>query len=193
MEWDDIVYLVVLFSSIGFGYFYRKIQSAEDKKVVGTILGLTIILIVSGLHFIHVVIFTFVNSLIILNISKRYVLKRYFQNFNGYTFYVVFRKCHLVSFAFSFGYLIFFRTTIYFGIPYPPAHTNLIIMMLTLKLVGLAFEINASHMNDRDESNDKVINDNQFIEVDPKFMDIIHYAFNFVAVLTGNFLFIIIM
>jgi len=29
---------------------------------------------------------------------------------------------------------MFFRLTTYFGIPYPPAHTNLIQMMLTLKV-----------------------------------------------------------
>lgn len=47
---------------------------------------------------------------------------------------IFFRRCHILSFIFNFGYLIFFRMTTYFGIPYPPAHTNLIQMMLTLKV-----------------------------------------------------------
>lgn len=33
-----------------------------------------------------------------------------------------------------FSYLLFFRTTTYFGIPNPPGHTNLIQMVLTLKV-----------------------------------------------------------
>lgn len=45
-----------------------------------------------------------------------------------------FRHCHILSFFFTFGYLIFFRMTTYFGIPYPPNHTNLIQMMVTLKV-----------------------------------------------------------
>lgn len=48
--------------------------------------------------------------------------------------YFCFRSIHVFSFAFTFLYLLFFRTTAYFGIPYPPPHTNLIQMILTLKV-----------------------------------------------------------
>lgn len=79
-----------------------------------------------------------------------------------------FRKCHIVSFVFTFLYLFFFRTTEYFGIPYAPGHTNLVQMILTLKLVGLAFEVNTSAE-----------------KVQPSFLDVFHYAFNYIGVLTG--------
>lgn len=100
------------------------------------------------------------------------------------------RQCHLVSFAFSFIYLLFFRTTIYFGIPYPPGHTNLVQMMLTLKLVGLAFEINTSSeiKKKRDASikTDEEKSEAEANFVDPTAIDIFHYAFNYVGVLTGK-------
>lgn len=101
-----------------------------------------------------------------------------------------FRKCHIVSFIFSFSYLLFFRTTVYFGIPYPPAHTNLVQMILTLKLVGLAFEVNKSYLLQHRENTGKKSEDElaeeEYNLVDPTFLDICHYSFNYVGVLTGT-------
>ena len=51
------------------------------------------------------------------------------------------RKCHIYSFAWCFSYLTFFRLSGWLGLPPPPSHTNAIILILTLKLVGLAFEV----------------------------------------------------
>lgn len=99
------------------------------------------------------------------------------------------RICHLVSFGFSFTYLIFFRTTIYFGIPYAPSHTNLIIMIQTLKLVGLAFELNTTYTKrkqDKKELNDEQIAELECKEIDPGVLDIFTYAFNYVGLLAGN-------
>lgn len=95
-----------------------------------------------------------------------------------------------MSFIFSFLYLLFFRTTAYFGIPYPPAHTNLVQMILTLKLVGLAFEVNKSYQLQRKE-NIKDRNEDEQVEleysiINPTFLDIWHYSFNYVGVLTGT-------
>jgi type IV secretory pathway VirB3-like protein len=39
-----------------------------------------------------------------------------------------------MSFFFTFAYLFFFRMTEFFGIPYPPSHTNLVQMIVTLKV-----------------------------------------------------------
>lgn len=116
MNSEDVKYLLFLVFSIIFGSYYRKIENAQKKKKIGALVGFIIVLAVSGLHFIHVLVTILVNSFIILYFNVSY--------------------CHIISFIFSFLYLIFFRTTVYFGIPYPPGHTNLIQMILTLKLVG---------------------------------------------------------
>lgn len=84
---------------------------------------------------------------------------------------------------------MFFRTTEYFGIPYPPAHTNLIIMILTLKLVGLAFELNTISYKNRIDLTEEEIAERACTFVDPKVIDIVHYAFNYIGVLTGKFSF----
>ncbi|XP_044731944.1 lysophospholipid acyltransferase 7 [Chrysoperla carnea] len=170
MEWDDIVYLSLLFISIGFGYFYRHIENPEQKKWIGTGVGFIMAVFVSGIHILHPIICVFINALIILFISKRI--------------------CHIVSFVYTFAHLLFFRTTIYFGIPYPPAHTNLVQMMLTLKLVGLAFELNTAYNAKHTKQDGKVtLSDDkiEYLQKQPTFVDIWHYAFNYVGVLTGPY------
>lgn len=190
MNLDDIIYLSLLLFSMGFGYYYRPIKEKEKKKWIGTAAGVFIILVVSGIHILHNIITVIVNSLIILFLDKRYSQYNIFYlKKHGISYY---RKCHIISFIFSFSYLFFFRTTAYFGIPYPPAHTNLVQMLLTLKLVGLAFEVNQTFLTNkkREASGEGVEKDTvlkeQYNAVQPNFLDIIHYSFNYIGVLTGN-------
>lgn len=171
MDLDDIVYISLLIACIGVGHFYRQIRDKDKKKWAGTGVGLLIVLCVSGLHVWHTLLTFLVNAAIILLLPKR--------------------QSHLVSFAFSFLYLLFFRTTIYFGIAYPPAHTNLVQMMLTLKLVGLAFEVNSAYLlKQRKEEGKRTLEERLEDEssyIDPGFVEIVHYTFNYIGVLTGPY------
>jgi len=171
MDFEDIVYLLLLLGSIGFGSVYQTIEDKEKKKNIGSLVGLVIILIVSDFHIAHSFITFFVNAAIILFFDKR--------------------KCHIASFTFSFLYLFFFRTTVYFGIPYPPNHTNLIQMVMVLKLVGLAFDVNRSYLAHKANSTDKT-EEHRLEEkseiINPTFTDIFHYTFNYIGILTGPFI-----
>lgn len=71
MNFDDIIYLSLLIFSIVFGYYYRTVQQIEEKKKIGTIVGLIIVFVVSGFHIIHPLITVFVNACVILFIDKR--------------------------------------------------------------------------------------------------------------------------
>ncbi|EEB16406.1 leukocyte receptor cluster lrc 4, putative [Pediculus humanus corporis] len=165
MDVNDIIYLSLLTFTIFFGCFLRKIENIHLKKWISTVAGFSIVLSVSGIHVLHSIFFTFCNSLIILYTSKRI--------------------CHIISFIYSFIYLIFFRNTLYFGIDYPPSHTNLIQMIMTLKLVGLAFEIHDSYacLNSNEKSKDKTTLDLNLIN----FNEIIHYTFCHIGILTGPY------
>lgn len=65
-------------------------------------------------------------------------------------------------------------------------------MLLTLKLVGLAFEVNQTYLTTkkREESTEKEDKDlllkEQYNAVYPGFLDIVHYSFNYIGVLTGK-------
>lgn len=65
MDYDDIIYLIALFFSIGFGLLYRDIKDINKRKNVGTIVGLGICLLVSGIHILHLLVFTLINILIV--------------------------------------------------------------------------------------------------------------------------------
>lgn len=73
MEWDDIVYLFMLFSCIGFGHFLRQIKNKRSQKCVATAFGFLIVFIASGRHILHPLITVLVNSLIIIYGNKRLV------------------------------------------------------------------------------------------------------------------------
>lgn len=50
-------------------------------------------------------------------------------------FSYTFSRCHLITFCLMFGYLVFFRLVHVFGLPNYPGHTNMIQMILTLKVI----------------------------------------------------------
>lgn len=86
-------------------------------------------------------------------------------------------------------YLLFFRTLHLFGIPTPPGHTNMIQMIMTLKIIGLAFERNAVYTKSKaDKGDDKEIvltaaeREIQEISV----VNMFHYCFNYIGLLTGE-------
>lgn len=87
-------------------------------------------------------------------------------------------------------YLLFFRTVDWFGLPTPTGHCNMIQMILTLKVIGLAFERNAVYTKSRevDKNDDKEI---VFTAAEREISDIsvlnmFHYCFNYIGLLTGE-------
>lgn len=50
---NDIIYLSLLLFSVGVGPRYRALKSVEAKKWAGSVLGLILIIIVSGYNAVH--------------------------------------------------------------------------------------------------------------------------------------------
>lgn len=71
MNLEDIIYLLLLFFCIFFGKFYRKIENVDTKRTVGSLVGFVIVVVVSGIHTIHLLISTFVNAFLIIYGDKR--------------------------------------------------------------------------------------------------------------------------
>lgn len=71
MNFDDVIYVALLVFCILFGHIYRQIENGELKKWYGTGIGIFIILIVSGLHVFHTIIFLVLGSGIFLFIDVR--------------------------------------------------------------------------------------------------------------------------
>ncbi|XP_055856258.1 lysophospholipid acyltransferase 7 [Episyrphus balteatus] len=185
MNIDDIVYLVCLLSCIAFGYFSRRIQDDSQRKLLGTAFGVLIVVIVSGIHVLHCLI-----SFSLCALAVQYAHPS---------------KCHIISFAIMFGYLVFFRTTTYFGLPSPPGHTNMIQMILTLKAAGIAFEKAAAYKKveqrkkevaERSQPSTSEQKDlGPIVELTDYDLELqtlttvemFHYCFNYIGVLTGPY------
>lgn len=173
MHVDDIVYLICLVSCIYFGNFYRKIKDSEQQKFIGTALGVLILFIVSGFHILHnFVSFAVCAAAITLCPTK---------------------NIHIIAFIIMFGYLVFFRTVHYFNLPSVPGHTNMVQMILTLKIVGVAFEKNTSYLKIKQReaqpqgSKDVEITDYDVEIQSISIIELFHYSFNYIGVLTGPY------
>ncbi|KAK7604459.1 hypothetical protein V9T40_005645 [Parthenolecanium corni] len=170
MDSDDIIYLFTLVLSIGLGYFFQRIENPVKKKWFATVSGFLIVFCVTRFHSLHAIVLTLLIGHIIKYVSPRY--------------------CHATSFLFGFAYLIFFRMTEYFGIPYPTGHANMIQMILTLKLIGLAFEVhdNVTIMKKVKDESIEVSNEDLYREFqNPTMVDVFHYAFCYAGLLTGPY------
>ncbi|GAB0095307.1 lysophospholipid acyltransferase 7 [Sergentomyia squamirostris] len=168
---DDIIYVLALLFSIGIGWHYRKIKDIGSKETFGNILGILIIVLVSGFHAAHIFLSFAISAGIIL-------LHKYVQ------------ISHIITSVFMFLYLLFFRSVHYFGLPSPPGHTNLIQMILTLKLIGLAFQAKDASRKLKKATKEELENipyyEKELAEIN--ITRIFGYSFNYVGVLTGPYM-----
>lgn len=163
---DDVLYVGVLLTSIAAGKLVRQIPlqtegGLQGRKIASSIIGIVFAYLVSGFHILHIFIEIFINAVII--------------NFTSH------RICHLASLVVSFLYLFIFRFSEQLGLPVPPAHTNAIIMILTLKLVGLAFEVHDAKLEEEAKGSTSTS------QVDPAFIDIFHYGLCHAGLITGPY------
>ncbi|XP_068631762.1 lysophospholipid acyltransferase 7-like [Battus philenor] len=173
---NDLIYLGLLLFSVFIGPYYRNISSLHAKKWIGSMVGLLLIIIVSGYSAIHPILSGFLGIIFIKLTTVRY--------------------CHIVTFFFMFGYLFFFRLADKFGLPLSSGQTNLIEMIIVLRVVGVAFEINGSWLGvgkakkkeHKDVEIKEIERDDEFIEIiNPCFGDLFHYTFTYVGLLTGPY------
>ncbi|KAK6170109.1 hypothetical protein SNE40_018584 [Patella caerulea] len=124
MASDDFVYGCLLIFSVFFGVIIKYSKDEGVKRIVTTVVGVVMVTIICRFHAVHSFIVILVNCLLVKSISPRHI--------------------HKVGFIWAFGYLAFFRTVHHLGIPAPPPLSNAVQLFITLRLVGLAFEIHDS-------------------------------------------------
>lgn len=168
MNFDDIIYVFFLLTSIGIGQYIRHIPDQLQRQYICTGVGVLLVFLVSRLHIIHPLILTCMNSIVVLYGNRKY--------------------CHVISFFLCFGHLAFFRWASHFGLPSPPAHTNAVQMIMTLKMVGIAFEIHQSYrFKHKGYPDDNVDFQAEHHTINPSFLDIFQYSFCYAGVLIGPY------
>ena len=120
--------------------------------------GVIICLLVSGVHSLHLLLQITGTALIIRSCPTS--------------------RSHQLSFLWCFSYLTAFRLSGRLGLPEPPAQTNAIILILTLKLVGLAFEYR-DEVGAGGERSEPV--------PPPCLAEILHYSLGHIGLITGPY------
>ncbi|CAB1334460.1 unnamed protein product [Coregonus sp. 'balchen'] len=98
------------------------------------------------------------------------------------------RSAPALSLAWTFLYLLFFRLVTWFGLPPPTPFANAIQLLLTLKMVSLANEVQSFHIEKKQEvssfSKSPVVGG---LSQEPSLYDMIAYSYCYVGIMTGPF------
>ena len=105
-----------------------------------------------------------------------------------------FRFVHIISFSWCFGYLFFFRTCHWYGLPQASPHSNAVQLLLTLRLVGLAGEIHDTHelknklsqLTEADDDYSTVQLQYKHKSIHISIYRIISYSYCYIGALTGK-------
>ncbi|XP_048372683.1 lysophospholipid acyltransferase 7 [Sphaerodactylus townsendi] len=98
------------------------------------------------------------------------------------------RSCHYLTLGWTFSYLLFFRTVAYFGFPDPTPFSNAIQLLLTLKMVSLANEV--QEFTQAKKQDVASFTKSSMIGVIPKMpglVEILCYSYCYVGLMTGPF------
>ncbi|XP_072281470.1 lysophospholipid acyltransferase 7 [Pyxicephalus adspersus] len=166
MSPDEITYLCVLVLSIPVGYLFKNASSLV-KQWGGAAVGLLLILVTCHIHTLHSVI-TILGTWLIVKISPR--------------------SCHFLALGWTFTYLLFFRTVIYFNLPAPTSFTNAVQLLLTLKLVSLANEVQDFSRAKKQEAV-SFSNQSSFSMITkvPHLIEFFLYSYCYIGLMTGPF------
>ncbi|XP_038069077.1 lysophospholipid acyltransferase 7-like [Patiria miniata] len=175
MSPTEIIYVFVLLSSVGFGQVIKYVKSPIQKQLISTCVGVVMVVGLCGWQTYHSVLSVAVTVAIIRGIGAN-------------------RKCHLWSFAFNFTYLLLFRLGYLIGLSVPTGFSNVVQLLLTLRLVGISFEIKDSYTA-KARARDASINHNQqngkpryeAIIQEPSIADICHYSYCYIGLFSGPY------
>uniref|UniRef100_A0A8C0IRE9 Membrane bound O-acyltransferase domain containing 7 n=2 Tax=Chelonoidis abingdonii TaxID=106734 RepID=A0A8C0IRE9_CHEAB len=116
---EEWTYLAVLLFSIPIGFVFKR-GGHQVKQFGGAAVGLFLTLVTCNIHTLHSLV-TILGTWVILSLSPW--------------------SCHYLTLGWTFSYLLFFRTVTFFGLPAPTPFTNAVQLLLTLKMVSLANEV----------------------------------------------------
>ncbi|XP_043935397.1 lysophospholipid acyltransferase 7 isoform X2 [Protopterus annectens] len=166
MSLDELIYLAVLFSSILIGFFFKR-TGPREKQLGSTGLGLLVTLATCNIHILHSLI-TILGTWIILKTAKRY--------------------CPSLTLFWTFSYLFFFRMVTYFGLPAHTPFANAVQLLLTLKLVSVASDIQEFRQVKKQEvtsfSKSPLTG---LISSEPSMWELLCYSYCYIGIMTGPF------
>ncbi|XP_077979475.1 membrane-bound acylglycerophosphatidylinositol O-acyltransferase mboat7-like [Glandiceps talaboti] len=171
MSPDEFIYMCVLLISMPVAYTVKYAKTATSKKLISSGAGVALVVSLCRLHSLHSLIVTFGTAAIVKVAGWRH--------------------CHKLTFIWCFSYIAFFRMVHFIGLPYPPSFANAVQLLLTLRMVGMTFEIHDSYaakLNPVKET-DSTASKKPPVTIieEPSVVDIFHYAYCYVGIMTGPY------
>lgn len=160
---EDLVYSELLVLSFFFSLIMRQVRWGIVREVCSGIVGILLIYYFTGWRLFYSLIIVVLNITIISVVKNRYL--------------------PLVSFIVTFAYLGLLRAMHLIGLPALVSHSNAIQLMMTLRVVGLSFEISDS----RNKSEVKFDPANTRFIKKPLWWQIFFYAYSFPGLFTGPY------
>ncbi|KAI1885869.1 hypothetical protein AGOR_G00208210 [Albula goreensis] len=166
MSEEELIYLAILAGTIPVGFLFRYL-SPPVKQGAALLLGLSISLATCRIHTLHSLI-TVLGTWAIIKFS--------------------WRSAPSLSLVWTFLYLLFFRLATLFGLPPPTPFANAVQLLLTLKMVSLANEVQSYHLMKKEDvssfTKSSVIGG---LSQEPSLYDIISYSYCYIGLMTGPF------
>ena len=118
---DESLYVFILLITLSAGFFFRSLTSPALRRDASSAFGL-FLLILFCRHDALYALFSAIIGAAIVRFSPSPRLR------------------NLLAFFFAFGFLAFFRCATWFGLDKPRPLANAVQLILTLKIVAMAFE-----------------------------------------------------
>ncbi|XP_026327538.1 uncharacterized protein LOC113235835 isoform X2 [Hyposmocoma kahamanoa] len=118
--WNPVIYFSSLLVCMCLGNVYKRINSTETKRNYGTGVGLLVVCLICGSHILHTIFLVLGNAIVIRCCDKSYV--------------------HRISLLYTFFLLLYFQLNVKESV-----YELWIFQVLTLRMVGMAFEVNLAY------------------------------------------------
>uniref|UniRef100_A0A8R1XPP8 Lysophospholipid acyltransferase 7 n=1 Tax=Onchocerca volvulus TaxID=6282 RepID=A0A8R1XPP8_ONCVO len=160
---DDLIYGELLIISFLFSLVMRKIRWGIVREMCSGLIGISLIYYFIGWKLLYSLLIVIFNIIINSVVKNRYL--------------------PLISFITTFVYLGFLRAIHLIGFPALVSHSNAIQLIMTLRLVGLSFEIADSRRKDETKFDPQKT---RFIK-EPSWWQAFLYSYNFPGLFTGPY------
>ncbi|VDN09362.1 unnamed protein product [Dibothriocephalus latus] len=175
MPWEDLIYALFLVISLLTGFLVQK-GTHDLRRNVCIGVGATLSIVVCGTDVWHSFVLAFGFILFVSLISPRHL--------------------HYVTFIWGFAYIGFFHNVEYFGFSKPSPFCKIYHLFLTLRVVGVAFELHdtwkTTYMlkklkNDKSEEYKKLQLRLKYKGVFASPVDLLCYMYSYVGMLTVSY------
>lgn len=164
----DVVYAALLMLSAFIALVFRQNHILQLHQKLDGLIGVSIVFIVSGWMTLCSFILVLSHVIILRFVRQPSLLTK-------------------ISFYGTFVYLAILRCMHLIGLPRLEFVTNAIQLILTLRAIGLSYEISDLRQRKKSTQEQRVYNRTMFIEREPSIFEAFNYLFSFIGLFTGPY------